>query len=393
MYHAENVKRAIKSCDGALMVISGYDAMQLSGDMAAEFLQESNFWWLTGIQEPGWKAIIEGSRGKVTLVRPDIPEIQRVFEGGMDDDTARALCGAQVVIGLKDFEHELKQLARTHPRVVTVDPQKGYFHNNPAQARLKQQLERIFERVEPCNSKLQELRAIKQPHELEQIRRAVKLTAAAFKAARDDWHTYKHEYQVEADFTRQFRMANAAHAYAPIIAAGKNACTLHYEKNAGPITKKDCVVLDIGARVNGYAADITRTYCAAPSKRAIAVHAALQQAQRDIIKLIEPNMPVADYIQQSDMIMHDALVRLGLIATDDTGKGLRTYMPHAVSHGLGVDVHDDMNAPRLLKAGMVLTVEPGIYIPAEHIGMRIEDDILITDKGNMNLSASLSTDL
>ena len=115
------------------------------------------------------------------------------------------------------------------------------------------------------------------------------------------------------------------------------------------------------------------------------------QAQQHIIELLEPNLPVADYIQQSDDIMRNALQQLGLLRDRHDQATFRRYYPHATSHGLGVDTHDSLGAPRVLRAGMVLTVEPGIYIPEEGIGVRIEDDILITPSGHDNLSASLST--
>ena len=152
--------------------------------------------------------------------------------------------------------------------------------------------------------------------------------------------------------------------------------------------------MDIGARLDGYAADISRTYgLGEPTQRQRQVHAAVQVAQQEIIKLIKPGLLVADYYTSVDVIMKQALVGLGLLRSTDDDATYRRYFPHAIGHGLGVDVHDSLGQPVEFLSGMVLTVEPGIYIPEEGIGVRIEDNILVTDKGHTNLSKALSTSL
>jgi len=143
--------------------------------------------------------------------------------------------------------------------------------------------------------------------------------------------------------------------------------------------------------VNGYCADVTRTYAVgAPTDRQKAVHAAVESAHHKIIALLGPDKLVKDYHQQVDGIMIKALKSLGLYSKPSD---YRKYFPHAISHGLGIDVHDSLGSPTHFKPGMVLTVEPGIYIPEEEIGVRIEDDILITETGIENLSGALPTSL
>ena len=119
----------------------------------------------------------------------------------------------------------------------------------------------------------------------------------------------------------------------------------------------------------------------------------MQDAQRQIVALLKPDLLVEEYHRDVDGIMKHALVSLGLMKDENDETNYRKYFPHAISHGLGVDVHDSLGGPRYLQQGMVLTVEPGIYIPEEGIGVRIEDDILITATGHSNLSGRLSTDL
>lgn len=393
MLHTKNRERLVDSCQGALIIIAGHESMQLSGDMAAPFLQEANFWWLTGIEESGWKLIVDGARSKSMLVRPYLTESQQVFDGSITDDDALSLSGVDKIITTKQFEDELVQLARSHTLVMTTANKQDDMCVNPAQHKLANQLERTFAKIEFCDRQLAELRAIKQPEEVETIKKAIGVSVVAYENVRNKWAEYKYEYEVEADFTYAFSKEGHKHAYAPIVAGGHRACTLHYDKNNQKINKRDCVVIDIGARVQGYAADITRTYCANPTKRQRQVHNAVQQAQSRIVDLLGPNLSVVEYINGVDDIMKEAIIGLGLMKDKDDQLNYRKYFPHAVSHGLGVDVHDSLASPRHFRPGMVLTVEPGIYIPEESIGVRIEDDILITDSGHINLSKALSTDL
>lgn len=393
--HETNRARLVEACEGGLIVVAAYDQMQLSGDMAAPFLQDASFWWLTGIEEPGWKLVIDGTRGgRATLFRPEKNDVQKIFDGEVNDSAVVAVSGIEDIRSMKDFEHELRQWRRMHPLVKTLrQSDDGDFVLNPARAELGKLLSRIFASVEDCTKQIQSLRAIKQPEEIKRLKAAVKLTVDAFAETREKLGKMKHEYEIEAGFTHAFRSHNATHAYQPIVASGAHACTLHYDKNSGQTSKRQGVLIDIGARVDGYSADITRTYCQNPTKRFREVYDALEKAHHRIIALIKPMMPVGEYGQSVDEIMKDALQQIGLLNDRSDTATYRKYFPHAVSHGLGVDTHDSLGAPRYLLEGMVLTVEPGIYIPEEEIGIRIEDDILVTATGSENLSARLSTSL
>src|SRR5680860_759792 len=244
----------------------------------------------------------------------------------------------------------------------------------------------MFNEVKSCNLELAKLRAIKQSNEIAAIKMAIKLTVDAFNDIKPKLAIFTHEYQAEAEFTYYFRKnGSEGHAYDPIVASGKNACTLHYSVNNSRLNKNNLVLLDIGAKVGGYSADISRTYSLSePNDRQIEVHQAVYDARRKIIDLLRPGLTVIDYQKQVEEIMRASLMQLGLLSSPDD---YRRYFPHSVSHGLGVDTHDSLGAPSEFLSGMVLTVEPGIYIPEENIGIRIEDDILITDTGCINLSA------
>lgn len=375
--------------------MSGHSLMQQSGDMTAQFLQESNFWWLTGIEEAGWKAIIDAKRGRTTLVAPARSPMSEIFDGGLSYDEIAKVSGADEIIKSEEFEANLRELAKKHTVAQTLYDKTPYeFVVNPAQKELYATLERIFPSVQLCDDILKKLRAIKQDDEIAAIKRAVKLTVDAFERVKSGLSVYTHEYMIEAEFDHAFRGVGATHAYAPIIASGKNACTLHYGKNEAKLRSNQLVLMDIGARVDGYAADITRTYAkGTPTKRQREIHQAVEAAHHDIIALLKPELPVEEYIRGVDIRMKQALKDVGLLKDDNDTDTYRKYFPHAISHGLGVDVHDSLGGARYFEPGMVLTVEPGIYIPEEGIGVRIEDDILITKTGHNNLSARLSTSL
>jgi len=377
-------------------VLSAYERQQRSNDSAHAFVQESNFWYLTGIEEPDWMVIIDGSTNKTWLVSPEVSEVHATFDGSLSADVAKRISGVSSVITADESIGLLRKLAKAHSVVHTIGkPAHSDYFNfalNPSINRNWRMLERQFAKVNDVQRELNELRAIKRPEEIAMIRQAISYTINSFELVKKALNTYKHEYEIEADFSHAIRRnGSAGYAYDPIIAAGANACTLHYMKNSDKIMSKQLVLMDVGASYGGYAADITRTYVKGePTKRQRDVHAAVETAHHRIIDLIAPMKSVQEYQNDVDTIMSEALKSVGL-AHDEAG--IRRYMPHAVSHGLGIDVHDSLGAPKYFKDGMVLTAEPGIYIPEEKIGVRIEDDILITSDGNENLSARLSTGL
>lgn len=393
-FFAANRLRLANTKQG-LYVIGGYVSMQQSGDMAAAFLQEGNFWWLTGIEEPGWTIIIDGFRQRSVLVAPARSRMSEVFDGGLSYDDMLKISGANEVIRSDEFEAYLRGLAKKHTVAYTVYDKTPYeFTVNPIQKDLHGTLERIFPSVQLCNDTLKKLRAIKQTDEITAIKKAVRLTVESFEHVKTGLANYSHEYVIQAEFDHRFGRVGATHAYAPIVAAGNNACTLHYGKNEAKLRANQLVLMDIGARIDGYAADITRTYVkGGATKRQREIHQAVEAAHYEIIKMLEPQLPVEEYIRGVDACMKQALINVGLIKSDKDDAGYRKYFPHAISHGLGVDVHDSLGGAKYFQDGMVLTVEPGIYIPEEGIGVRIEDDILITKTGHLNLSSKLSTAL
>lgn len=397
-FFIHNREQLSRSLDGGFLVISAHLLMQRGNDAAFYFEQEANFWYLTGIEEPDWWLIVDGMRNKSWLVSPDVDEAHQIFEGSLSFDDAKKISGVDSVISRSEALTLLREQAKKHSVVYTLGehPHKEHFNftENPSQKKMFILLERTFNAVQDCRKELTQLRAIKQPEEIVVMRKAIRLTMEAFTLVKQKLPNLRFEHEVEAEFDYHFKKNGLTHAYDPIVASGKNACTLHYNKNNMILKKQTLLLMDVGAKCGGYAADISRTFSlGVPTKRQVEVHAALERAHRQIIKLIFPEQNVAHYFAEVDRIMKRTLLELNLLKTLDDNETYRRYFPHSVSHGLGIDVHDSLGAPDFFQVGMVLTVEPGIYIPEEGIGIRIEDDILVTTKGNTNLSGSLSTGL
>lgn len=391
-FFTRNRTKLMEQMNG-IVVLAAYDGMQLSGDMSIPFRQEANFWYLSGIEEAGWRLVI--SKDRSWLIAPDVSEIHRIFDGGLSSEDARSISGVDEVLEWEEGTTLLHTLAKKGDIAYSLgdDPRAEYysFSLNPAPKRLEKELKKLFGKVHDVRPDVLRLRAIKQPMEIAAITESVNLTVDTFNEVKQKIPQLINEYEVEAEFTYAFRRNKANHAYDPIVAGGMNACTLHYIANVDALKKQSLLLIDIGSRLNGYPADITRTYAVGhPTKRQQAVHKAVETAQKEIIGLLRPGLSFEEYQDKSDEIVKEALRSLDLLQQEED---YRRYFPHAISHGLGIDVHDTLGGYAEFKPGMVLTVEPGIYIPEEKIGVRLEDNIAITDTGNTNLSASLSLGL
>ena len=395
IFFSNNRAKIKEEVSGGLIVLSAYQRQQRGNDTAFYFEQESNFWYVTGIEEPDWLVVLDGLSGEEWLIAPDIEEIHRIFDGSLSNEQASGISGIKKVVTHDEGMQLLRRLAKKHSVVQTLDQPSWSDHFNftlnPALKQTRQLLERTFNSVVDCRKDFAKLRAIKQPEEIRAMQKAIDITVDAFETTKAKLANCKYEYEIEAEFDYEFKRHGSRHAYDVIVAGGLNAATIHYRRNDYRLKKTDLLLLDIGASVDHYAADVSRTYSMGQiSKRKQSVHKAVVDAQAKIIRLITPGYSLEEYQRASDTIMKHALLSVDLLKDIDD-ENYRKYFPHAISHGLGIDVHDSLGAPRVFEPGMVLTVEPGIYIPDEGIGVRIEDDILVTSSGNKNLSGKLST--
>lgn len=397
-FFAGNRERLLTSIGrGALIVLTAYQEVQRSYDSAHFFEQESNFWYLSGIEAADWWLIIDGKHHKSYAVAPVTSGMKQIFDGSLSFEAAKRISGVDEVISRDAADSLLLRLKLEHPLVYTINEsthmkQYASFAINSAQRELSEYLKNRFKSVQSVHAEIADLRAIKQPEEIEAVQKAVDITIEGFQNVRKELGSYSYEYEAEARLSYDFRRLGAkCHAYSPIVGAGENACTLHYVDNDVKLTKKSLLLIDAGAQYHRYAADITRTYAIGqPTKRQIAVYEAVKNVHSACIALCKPGTNLSDLQESAEELMTSSLRELGLLRDN---KIVRDYFPHAIGHGLGIDVHDSLGNYTELQENMIITIEPGIYIRDESIGVRIEDDILITSTGHRNMSLSLSTEL
>ena len=397
-FFAANRARLRENCGkDAPIVIAANGLLQRGGDSSYAFAQDANFWYLTGIDEPDLVLVI--SLDDDYLIVPERSDSRQAFDGTIVANDLIERSGITTVLTeTAGWERLLSNLEKAQA-VATVAPLPAYINQyglyaNPARETLVSRLKKTYPTIEitDVSIDLARMRMVKQQPELAAIRAAIVITLATLAevSSPGQLKLYSHEYEVEADISRGFRRRGASgHSFEPIVAAGINAVTLHNVANNGQLQPGELLLMDVGAEVEHYAADITRTVClGAVSPRQRAVHDAVLDVQQYAMQLLKPGILLREYEKQVEQYMGTKLLELELI-TEATHDAVRTYFPHATSHYLGLNVHDTGDYDQPLVPGVVVTVEPGIYIPDESIGVRIEDDVLITDTGIEVLSSDL----
>ena len=252
-----------------------------------------------------------------------------------------------------------------------------------------------YERLAPI---MQDLRAVKSPSEIELIRKACGITEQAFQRLLRFVRPGVWEYEIEAEIVHEFmRHRSRGPAFETIVASGIDSCTLHYVKNDKQCNDGDLVLIDFGAEYANFASDVTRTIPVNGkfSKRQKQVYNAVLRIQKAAIKMLKPGNTLQKYQKDVVKLVEAELIRLGVLKKADVKKQseesplYKKFFPHGTSHHLGLDVHDYGDVYRKFVPGMVLTCEPGIYIRDESIGVRIENDILITQKGPIDLTRAI----
>jgi Xaa-Pro aminopeptidase len=247
-----------------------------------------------------------------------------------------------------------------------------------------------YERLAPL---MRKLRAVKSPAEVDLIRTAIDITDAGLRRVLSLLEPGVKEYEIEAELLGEFTRRRARMGYEPIVASGKNACVLHYVDNDAECRAGDLVLIDVGACYANYAADLTRTYPVSGrfTPRQRAVYDAVLRVLRNSIARLRPGLTPRDWKRAAQLDMNDELVALGLLTKDDVAKdtaeepACRKHFMHGLGHSLGLGVHDlaPVNGP--FEPGWVVTVEPGVYIPDEGLGIRLENDLLVTADGCIDL--------
>jgi Xaa-Pro aminopeptidase len=378
----------------APIVITANGLLQRSADTTFTFRQDSNFWYLTGLDEPDLILVLD--KEKEYLILPAGYEARRRFDGGQSVEWLAQRSGIVSVLeneaGWKQLSNRLKKVKH----VATLAALPAYiehynFYTNPARATMLARIQEINPAIELLDLRqhLTKLRVIKQPAELQAIEEAIAVTAAGLKKVQRKLGSYTSEQAIAADLTYEFSQRGAQHAFDPVVASGAHAVTIHHMSLAGHIPKGQSILLDVGAEVEHYAADISRTYFTKPpTKRQVAVYEAVLEVQEFALAKMRPGTVPEKYEEEVKQFLGEKLRELGLVKSIEP-EAIKPFMPHYTSHSLGLDTHDPSDHEQPLAPGMVWTVEPGIYIQEEGLGVRIEDDVLITEQGNTVLTARL----
>jgi Xaa-Pro aminopeptidase len=398
----------------SLVVLFGAPVRNRNGDMDYEYRQASDFLYLTGSEEPGSAMIlapggldVDGARVHEILFVPPRDPSREVWDGRRFG-TQRAMqrLGVQLALDATRFRDVLIPLLQTGQHSVY---HLAFPDGVPDGSVLRDQLRALIDNVDPAalavggaggagplRGLLDDMRAIKSDEEMTALQRAIDITGEAHREVMQQVKAGWAEYEIEALIEYTFkRNGSEQPGFNSIVGSGENSTILHYMSNRRVTEEGDVIVVDIGAEVHGYSADVTRTIPVSgtysPEQRTI--YELVYRAQEAGIQATRAGNPFFASNSETSRVLAEGLAALGLISSANDQVGLRRFFMHGTSHYLGLDVHD-AGSYGPLRAGEVVTIEPGIYIPAAedidpkwwNIGVRIEDDVLVTDGDPVILS-------
>ena len=360
-----------------------------------KFLQNNNFLYLTGLYdtpEAVYTCFKQNDKiDEILYIQRNNPDMI-VWDGAkMYPDEAKELSGIDKVKFIDEFDSFViyplsasdKVYINSGIQMLNKPPNKALYFISKVREKI---IHIVFDEANKIMSKL---RQIKDDIEIEYITKAIEITGYGLEAIFSNAKVGMYEYELEAMLFYEMRRRSLEHfGFAPIIATGVNAATLHYKKNNTRIKENELVLCDVGALYKNYSADITRTFPISGkfTDRQAEVYNEVKIVQEEIIQMIKPGVGMIDLNKKTGELIGEACVRLKLI--DDVADFKKYYM-HSIGHHLGMDTHDLGARDSILEKGMVITIEPGIYIPEENIGVRIEDDILVTDDSYKILSSMI----
>ena len=406
--------------DAAMVLPAAADASRRGAD-PSPYRTDSEFFYLTGFTEPGSVLVLRGfaeSRRSVLYVRPRDATAELWGGRRLGPEAAQARLGVDAGHPLGELEDDLGALLKGASHVFFRLGSDAWVdrlvRGSLAHARARGARTGAGPRgvIDPGEI-LDEMRLRKDSGEVRSLRKAAALTVAGHRALAGELRPGVGEWELQASLEAVFRRhGGATPAYPSIVASGPNACVLHYAENRGWARAGELILVDAGAELGHYCADVTRTYPVdgrfTPDQRA--VYEIVDEARALAIAAAAPGVPVASVHRAASAALAEGLAMLGVLGAGmgeaNGGATLRRHFPHQTSHWLGLDTHDVGDyalggSSRVLEEGMVLTVEPGLYFPEDvegraarfaGIGVRIEDDILITASGVENLTAELPTE-
>lgn len=378
-----------------LLIFTANGLIQRSGSTTYPYKQDSNFWYLSGVVEPDILLVI--SDEEKYFILPSRSEVYEKFNGKISPKDLAEKSGVTDVYDYDEGFKKLKLAVLRAKQVVTFLPLDVYvsaagFFSNPSRRRLVNLIKGIKSDVNIIDARpqLAKLRMIKEPEELQAIEQAVSISTASFTEIKKNINNYKTEKQLMTGLTAEFIKNGAdGHAYEPVVASGKNACVLHYAPQERKLETGQLVLIDAGAETLNYASDITRTYAlSTPTSRQTEIFDLVMTIRKYALELLRPGQVYKSYETSVKNFAAETVKKLKLNNPDTS-----VYYPHSTSHFIGLDVHDAADYEAALMPMMVMTVEPGVYIEEEGIGIRIEDNVLITETGYKNLSEQLPREL
>ena len=393
---------------GALAIFNSNDLYPVSADSTLPFAQHRDIFYLSGVdQEESILVVFPDAVKKEyreILFLKETNEYIAIWEGEkLDKESAFTTSGITSIYWLQDFEKVLFELM-TMADAVYINTNEHYRANVETETREARFIKKLqqqypahtYLRSQPI---LQRIRSIKEKEEIALIQEACNITEKGLRRVLKFVKPNVTEYEIEAEYIHEFTRNRAnGFAYTPIVASGFNACVLHYIENNQVCKKGDVILMDVGASYANYASDMTRCIPVSGkfTTRQKDVYNAVLRVKNAAAKMLVPGTIWADYHIEVGKIMTKELIGLGLITKEDVKNedakwpAYKKYFMHGTSHHMGLDTHDYGILTEPMQAGMVFTVEPGIYIQEENLGIRIEDDYVIQEKGEpFNLMANI----
>lgn len=395
---------------GSLVILQANDVLPTNADGTMGFVQNSDLFYLSGIDQEETILVLfpdaADPKQREQLFVRETSELIAIWEGDkLTQAQATQRSGINRVHWLTEFETQFRSLmcqaehvylnSNEHPRarIIIESNETRFTHRCQKEYPLHD-----YRRLAPL---MHGLRSLKQPAELTALNEAIRITDDGFRRLLRFVKPGVHEFEVEAELYHEFiRQRARGFAYPPIIGSGANACVLHYVTNHCVCQDGDLLLLDVAANYGNYNADLTRTIPVngrfTPRQRQ--VYDAVLRVFRECCQMLRPGVVIREYQEEVGKLMTSELIDLGLldraaVAAQNPDRPLyKKYFPHGTSHPLGLDVHDVGNTIKPIQAGMVFTVEPGIYIREEGLGIRLENDLFIGEDGNVDLMASIPID-
>jgi Xaa-Pro aminopeptidase len=380
--------------DRSLLVLFAGKAPQKSADEAYQFVPNRNFYYLTGIDLPNVIFFAQKTGDKVEeylFIEKSDPVLEKWIGKSISTVEAKEVSGINHILYIEQFESFLSKTVFSNSITnVYLDLERRELDSVTTKA--QQFANKIlanfpFLQLKNVYSEICELRVYKTEEEIAEIKKAIAITLDGIKNLMSHAKAGMKEYQLEAYFDFILKSEGVKHyAFPTICASGKNGTVLHYDKNNATVEEGSLVLLDLGAQYNYYNADISYTFPVSGTftEKQKTFYNIVLKALKETTELIKPGIPYAKLNEHTKKVLAEECIKVGLIKEESE---ISNYYYHSVSHFLGLDTHDVGNYKDLiLQPGMVLTVEPGLYIEEESIGIRIEDDVLVTDEGHEVLS-------